>query len=314
MSMKKLLEEAIELFGEEVDEKITNPAHKDLFTTYDGTSKVLDMKKSDLFHSIVAKLLYVMKRARPDIEPTIAFLMTRVSKSNERDWFKLKRLLGFIKHTIDDPRIIGATSLKDLYTWIDASYAVHHDMRGHTGGTMSMGLGIIHAKSSKQKLNVKSSTECEIVGASEYVPYNIWQMMFFEEQGYPLHKNVLFQDNQSAIKMEKNGRNSCTGNSRHVNIRYFVVKDRVDKGEIEIEYCPTMLMLADYFTKPLNGNLFKRLRNIIMGYVPISALFDEMPTSSFKERVGKSNISQNIANENVGEKYKNKPMRTWHGV
>ena len=70
--------------------------------------------------------------------------------------------------------------------------------------------------------------------------------------------------------MEINGRNSCTGNSRHVNIRYFLVKDRVDKKELEIQYCPTDIVLADFSTKSLQGSLFKRfgmsllVRNILI--------------------------------------------------
>ncbi len=66
--------------------------------------------------------------------------------------------------------------------------------------------------------------------------------------------------------MEVNGRNSCTGNSRHVDIRYFFVHDRVKNGEIKVVYCPTEIMLADFFTKPLQGSVFKRFRNSIMGY------------------------------------------------
>ena len=101
--------------------------------------------------------------------------------------------------------MIGASSLEDLFLFIDASYAVHNDMRGQTGGCMSMGWGVIHGKSGKQKLNAKSSTEAEIIGVAEYLPYNIWLIMFLEAQGYKLRNNVLFQDNQSAIKMEKMG-------------------------------------------------------------------------------------------------------------
>ena len=70
--------------------------------------------------------------------------------------------------------------------------------------------------------------------------------------------------------MEVNGRTSCTGHSRHINIRYFFVKDRVDSGEVQIMYCPTGRMLAGYFTKPLQGNLFKKFRAVIMGWEDIS--------------------------------------------
>mmetsp|Transcript_11438 Transcript_11438/g.14335 ORF Transcript_11438/g.14335 Transcript_11438/m.14335 type:complete len:209 (+) Transcript_11438:991-1617(+) len=200
----------------------------------------------------------------------------------------------------------------ELYTWIDASYATPPDMRGQTGeGAMSMGWGMMHCKSGKQKLNTKSSTESELVGTSEYVPYNIHAVMFLAVQGYLMRKNVLYQDNQSSIRMEKNGRNSCTGNSRHINIRYFFVKDRVDKGELIIEYCPTEKMLADFFTKPLQGRQFKLMRDIIMGHKPISIL---LPT--IKERVEKLSNScatnfNDVLHEDTNDRFsqKNKTYR-----
>ena len=106
-------------------------------------------------------------------------------------------------------------------TYIDEIYGTHGDMKSHTGGTMSFGIGTIHTKSLKQKLNVKSSTEAEVVGVSDYLPYNLWKRNFLKEQGYPLENNIIYQDNSSALKMETNGRNSCTGKSRHIDVRYF---------------------------------------------------------------------------------------------
>ena len=178
----------------------------------------------------------------------------------------------FIKGTINDKRIIGASDLSTIFMWIDAAYAVNADMKSQTGGAMAMGIGVLHGKCSKQKLNVKSSIEAELVGVSEYIPYNIWLLLFMDMQGYEVKDNVLYQDNQSTILMLKNGRNSCTGNSRHINIRYFFVKDRIDKKEVRVEYCPTGIMLADYFTKPLQGRAFKLFRDVIMGYRHISIL------------------------------------------
>ena len=104
---------------------------------------------------------------------------------------------------------------------MDASYATHSDMKGHTGGAMSMGTGLIHSKSSKQKLNTKGSTETEVVGATDYIPWTIWIKRFLMEQGYDLTRNVYYQDNMSAMKIEKNGRKSCGDKSRHIHIRYF---------------------------------------------------------------------------------------------
>ena len=123
-------------------------------------------------------------------------------------------------------------------------------------------------KSTKQKMNTKSTTESEIVGASDYLPDTIWLLRFLEEQGYKVDKCVLMQDNESAIKIEKNGKRSGSKRTRHMDIRYFFIKDRVNSENITIKYCPTESMLADFFKKTLQGALFNKL----MGYSPVSSL------------------------------------------
>ena len=90
-----------------------------------------------------------------------------------------------------------------LRTFIDASYADHTNMRGHTGGAMTLGWGMVHARVSKQKINAKSSTETEVIGVSEYVPFKIWLTIFFRTEGYKLKDKVLYQDNMNAIRMKK---------------------------------------------------------------------------------------------------------------
>ena len=105
-----------------------------------------------------------MKRARPDLETSVSFLMKRVSKSTEEDWVKLKRVLEFMKKTKTDTRTIGAKSLSQIFNFIDASHAVHGNMRSHTGGLITMCIGITHGKSSTQEINSKSITESELIG------------------------------------------------------------------------------------------------------------------------------------------------------
>jgi hypothetical protein len=286
------IKECIAMFKDDVSTPAPTPASKDLFNI-DNQSPLLKQDRQETFHSVSAKLLWVAKRGRPDIDPSVSFLCGRVKAPTKEDWHKLKRVLRYLNATIDEKRVIGAHNIQDLFTWVDASYAVHNNMRSHTGGCMSFGLGILHYLSTKQKLNVKSSTEAEIVGMSDYVPFNVWLQHFLECQGYKLKTNRIYQDNQSSIKMEKNGRNSCTGNSRHIHIRYFFTKDRVDKGEFTIEYCPTLEMLADFYTKPVQGSLFKAFRAVIMGWKPIEYLKSYLTSS--EERVEVQN--ENGANE-----------------
>ena len=122
--------------------------------------------------------------------------------------------------------------------------------------------------------------------------------IFLEAQGYPVENNIVYQDNQSAIRMERNGRNSCTGNSRHIHIKYFFVKDRVDNKELIIQYCPTAEMLADFFTKPLQGALFKKFRSVLMGWKHINTL--KIPSQSeLKERVGISDDVNNVSSKSA---------------
>ena len=76
----------------------------------------------------------------------------------------------YIKGNLDMHKLLGADSMLSLLTWIDASYAAHDDMKSHTGGCMSFSVEILMLKSSKQKLNTKSTAESKIVGASDYIP------------------------------------------------------------------------------------------------------------------------------------------------
>ncbi len=151
-------------------------------------------------------------------------------------------------------------------------------------------------KSSKQKLNTKSSTEAELVGASDYLlPHSMWVQMFLEAQGYTMAQNWFEQDNESAIKLETNGRMSAGPRSRHIDIRYFFIKDRLGLEGIAVEHCPTEQMLADFFTKPLQGSLFRKFREVILGHKHIDSLKQSKPTPS-QERVGSNIIPHTIRN------------------
>jgi len=135
---------------------------------------------------------------------------------------------------------------------------------------MSMGKGSIYSTSAKQKLVTRSSTEAEIVAVHDVMPQLMWTGHFLLEQGFCVKESLLYQDNTSSILIEKNGRSSCSKRTRHMNIRYFFVKDQVESKRVRIEHCPTADMIADYFTKPLQGAPFRKLRDLIMNLDPSS--------------------------------------------
>ena len=126
-------------------------------------------------------------------------------------------------------------------------------MHGHTGATMSMGTGLVFSGCWKQKLVMRSSTESEVVGVYDVVPQILWTKKFLEDQGVGIKDTVLYQDNMSSILLERNGRQSSTKCTKHMDIRYFYVGDHIQNKTLPLQHCPTDEMLAEYFTKTLQG-------------------------------------------------------------
>jgi hypothetical protein len=151
------------------------------------------------------------------------------------------------------PLILSANGSGILKWWVDASFAVHHNMRGQSGGGLSLGRGFPIVSSTKQRLNTQSSTETEIVGTNDFMSAICWTRYFMKAQGYGVKDNVLFQNNKSSILLEKNGKASSSKRTKHINIRYLFITDRVSKGEVSVFWCPTGDMIGYYATKPLQG-------------------------------------------------------------
>ena len=121
--------------------------------------------------------------------------------------------------------------------------------------------------STKQKINTRSSTESKVVGADDFILPIYWTRYFLESQGYSVDDNMLHQDKKSSIILETNRKASSGKRTKHINIGYFFITDRVEKGDVSVVWCPTGDMIADYATKPLQGSLFKKFRDQIMGVI-----------------------------------------------
>jgi hypothetical protein len=175
------------------------------------------------------------------------------------DYKKLRRGLQYLRATVNLSLMLEADNAHIVKWWVDALFAVHPDMKSHRGGMMSLGKGTAYQTSTRQKLIRKSSTETELVGVNDVMPQILWTQYFLEAQGYGVEDSLVYQDKQSTILLEENGRaSSLSKQMRHIEIRYFFVTDRIITGEVKVEYCPTGKMLEDFFTKPLQGVLFKK--------------------------------------------------------
>jgi len=185
IDMQKYILDCVSKFEEEFPEEklkpVATPATNSLFKVRNDNAIKLSKERAKIFHSTVAKLLFVAKRARPDIILTVSFLTTRVKCPDSDDWKKLVQLLGYLKSTIPLCLTLSCVNLKDLTWYIDGSYATHEDMKGHSGAILMAGNCAVLFKSNKQKINTRSSTESELIVVDDILPTIQWTKNFLSE-------------------------------------------------------------------------------------------------------------------------------------
>jgi hypothetical protein len=150
----------------------------------------------------------------------VAYLCTRVRSPNQSDYSKLIRVVKYLRLTISIPLILWWDGTGQLKWSVDASFAIHKDMRSHTGAVLSLGQGALMSMSLKQKINTKSSTEVELVGVDDAMNFVEWIQLFVEQQIKSINDDlvlkkirsdvVIQQDNTSTIQLENNGQASST--------------------------------------------------------------------------------------------------------
>ena len=237
------------------------PANGNLFNIT-AASALLDEIRRKRFHTFVAKTLYLGKRIRPDILVAVSFLCTRVTKATVEDEGKLDRLIQYVNTTSAQPLVLGAADRLSVIAYVDASYGVHEDGKSHTGAMITLGGGAIYSRSSKQQIVTKSSTEAELVAITDTLGEIVWTRRFVIDQGYVVPPVILFQDNMSTIALCNRG--GAGHRTKHIKIRNFFIKERIDDGEVEVRHKPTGEMVADLLTKPLQGATFRHFRNLLL--------------------------------------------------
>ena len=242
------------------------PATENLFRS-SATSPLLDQPLAKIIHSLTARILFVANRARPDMLTFVSFMTKKVLAPTQEDGRKLLRALRYMARTSDVVLTLSYRGVPSLQVYIDASFATHPDMKSHTGVFCTLGTGALYTKSTAQKINTTSSCEAELVALAKGLQQAIWTRMFLTSQGFDMPPITVYQDNQSTIKLVERGRPAAE-QSRHISIGHFWVHDLIKRGVIDVKFCPTLSMLADYFTKPLQGTLFTDLRNQVLGSAP----------------------------------------------
>ena len=145
-------------------------AKSKLFEVHDILPR-LNIRETDKFHSTTARLLFAAKRARPDIQVAVAYLCTRVREPIRDGYMKLARMIQYLYSTLYLPLVTGWNASGTLLWSINASFAVHNDMRSHTGAMLTFERGAVFSLSNKQKVNTTSSNVAEIVGVDDVMNF-----------------------------------------------------------------------------------------------------------------------------------------------
>ena len=177
------------------------------------------------------------------------------------------RVVRYLRETRERGLILRPGS-KGIFVrvFIDAAYGVHWDHKSHTGSCLVIGdVGAVHCRSSKQQIVCKSSTEAELVALSDCANQGLYLMRFLNGQGYQCGPVVIYQDNLSCMALIERGRSGAE-RTRHIDVRYFWLKERVERGEAVVRHMGTADMYANMLTKPLQGAQFISEREALTGW------------------------------------------------
>jgi len=144
--MYEYIEKMLEELPTNMGGLATTPASSHLFNTDPGCKKLCE-EKGQLFHHLVARLLYLSKRTRQDIQTAVAFLCTRVREPNTDDYKKLTKVMQYIRNTKGITLTVEPND--EAKWWVDSLYAVHPDMKSHTAIYMTLGKGATYKASCK---------------------------------------------------------------------------------------------------------------------------------------------------------------------
>jgi hypothetical protein len=155
-------------------------------------------------------------------------------------------------------------------TFVDSSGGNDEQSKARAGYVTSIGSegygGPIEASAFRSKTNGRSMVEYELFAFHEMLPSPLFVVELLEEIGYPQQPILIFEDNKALIDLIRRGKIS-TGVTRHIHAKYYYGKDLLLRKIIEFRHCPTLLMIADIFTKDIDGPRFlklcRRLRNEI---------------------------------------------------
>ena len=220
--------------------------------------------KSHPYINIVGAIMYLAFFTRPDILFAVVVLARFMSNPGLEHWTALKHLMRYLQGTKDMKLTYKPDNSKELFiSYCDADHGGNKDNGKSTGGyLMTYGGGAISWSSKLQPFVSLSTTEAEYIAACEAGKEILWLRNLLTEFGYKVDSpSILKIDNQSALTVSKNPEHH--GRMKHLDLRYFWLRETVELGKINPEYIPTSEMPADLLTKALPRASVEKFREMM---------------------------------------------------
>ena len=241
---------------------------KPVSTPVDTSVKTIKATDNDkcvdqqLYQSTIGSLLYLSVGTRPDITYAVSNLAKFSAILTKQHWITLKRVMRYLKGTIDFGIQYCKYGSKECIVYSDADWAGDLDNRRSTSGYLfQISGGAVTWKSKKQSCVALSTAEAEYMALANAAQEALWMRQLTTELGNtPKKATTIYEDNQAAISMTKNPQ--FHGRSKHIGIKYHFIRDLVTEGSVRLEYCPTKEMMAGMLTKGQSREQFFKLRKM----------------------------------------------------
>ena len=258
LHQKQYLLKMLKKFKLENAKPVSTPADPNVkLCKDDGVSKSVD---STTYQSMVGSLLYAAIATRPDISHAVAVVSKYNSNPSEAHLTAVKRILRYLKGTLDITLKYRKSDKDEVLGYTDADYAGDVDDRHSTTGNLFLMSGApISWFSKKQPIVTLSTAEAEYVALSTATQEAVWIRKLLSDFGVSQSQaTTIMEDNQGAICLAKNP--VSHSRSKHIDVRYHYIREALNDGIIDLQYCPTHDMIADTLTKPLPKQRFVMLR------------------------------------------------------
>jgi hypothetical protein len=236
-----------------------------------STPEEVEYMKTVPYINAVGALMYLAIVTRADIAYTVGVLCRFMANPGVNHWKAVKHLFRYLAGTTDDWLTYAPdpSMPEPFVTFSDADHAGNPDNGCSTSGyVVKMGTGAVSWSSKLQSIVALSTTEAEFVAAVSAGQEAIWMRQFLGELGYaPAGPALMLMDNQSAMQVAKNPEHH--GCMKHLDLRFFWLRDEVTKHNLAVHYVPTADMAADILTKPLARVKVQRGRELLGISTPV---------------------------------------------